>query len=1038
MSSVLPLDSLTDTTLWKHLTEGYANSKQKDLAAELTTKVKSACENAVERIKQFPYFHPQFTLHDERHLVRVAELMALILRDDFDSLNAIEVALLLLSAYYHDQGMVPETDEWEQIKDSSEFKVSSDRWEIENPNLSIIRSQLGDARFSPNDIESLSSKLQQHLDAHRTDFLRVTHGERTGQLVNQLFGSNDQLTVCGTNLAQILGRLCASHVLPASQLTDENGFRVDQAIGVYSINLRFLAVILRLADILDFDRDRTPEPLLRTINITSPISLIEWANHRSVEGWEISSKRIRYTLACEHPAYQKAAYEFMDAIDFELREAHRIVDELPRGTPIHYRLQIPRQVERDRIEPKDNAYRYVDLEFSLSRDEIVKLLMTDKLYNNNSLFVRELIQNSLDALRHRVAVYGKGQPDWDGGEVTLKHFIDTNGNQTVSCTDNGIGMDETIVCNFLTNVGRSYYRSPEFAQQRIGFRENRVDFDPCAQFGIGFMSCFMFGDHIRIKTRRDYGPGRGYGEPLEIEVNGLGGLLVIRDGEAEQPVGTTVEISGPRKPAFLDNWSDDVRLCAIVEGYALATEFPIIAETDIEEIKGKVEVPTTIAIRKTFLEEASVKQSHVIEYDLKGIDPQLSGTIRIGLLVDDDGVPTTGNGEAKWEARETEHGHDIYFTKQAESFRYFGPRHGSATCMDGILICGYPGRGEDEEISRILGWRDASLYLGDPFVIDIRGSLKPVITPSRQPPETMGGFRREPSWSKVNDLLRQAHAKAWTFVLNHVENGLSPEEFWKLSLLHRIPVHLMDAQLLWRYIQLPIVSEDETDCDWVALSALSSVEPVIYGEEKSPEKAFSAPGRGRIGFSKSLSAWYPSGHGSASSGLLQLVIRFAKLDIVDDTVSFSVGQGETAKSSDTTLGMRNGSSEYVYCSQYIGDATKLLSAQSPIRSVNNQHPVVSYVQSNQDVKYRELTDFQRYCAGVVWLLSSDENLSMLAKDSVEKGRQYRSLGAVFCTIDWTRYDSNLSPPYKVWTKDKGIVEITDDELARWAELPSSE
>ena len=79
MSSVLPLNSLTDTTLWKHLTGDYANSKQKDLSAELTIKVESACENAVERIKQFPYFHPQFTLHDERHLVRVAELMALIL-----------------------------------------------------------------------------------------------------------------------------------------------------------------------------------------------------------------------------------------------------------------------------------------------------------------------------------------------------------------------------------------------------------------------------------------------------------------------------------------------------------------------------------------------------------------------------------------------------------------------------------------------------------------------------------------------------------------------------------------------------------------------------------------------------------------------------------------------------------------------------------------------------------------------------------------------------------------------------------------------
>ena len=596
MSFALSLNTLTDTTLWKHLNTGYTDTHQQELAAKLATHTKSACEDAVERIKRFPYFHPEFTLHDERHLVRVAELMALILDEDIKSLNPIEIALLLLSAYYHDQGMVPEAEEWNQIKDSPEFKSSLDRWKIENPNLSDIERQLDNPRLNDTEKKSLLSKHNQHLDAHRTEYLRRNHGEHAEQLVNRLFGSTNRLMVNSNDLAPTLGRLCASHVRPASRLTDENGFRVDQAIGTHSINLRFLAVILRLADILDFDRDRTPEALLRTISLTSPISLIEWAKHRSVEGWEISPKRIRFSLACEHPAYQKAAYEFMDTIDMELREAHRIVDEFPRDTPTHYRLQMPRQVQRDRIEPKNNAYRYADLEFRLSRDEIVKLLMTDKLYNSNSLFVRELILNSLDALRHHVAIYGKGTPDWEGGKVTLKHFIDADGNQVVNCTDNGIGMDEMVVRNFLTNAGRSYYRSPEFEQQRISFQDNGVDFDPCSQFGIGFMSCFMFGDHINIKTRRDYGPGRGYGEPLEIEISGLGGLLVIRDGKVDQPVGTSVEITGDRKPAFLDDWSDAVRLCVIVEGYALATEFPIIAETDIDEIKGKVEVPTTLIL----------------------------------------------------------------------------------------------------------------------------------------------------------------------------------------------------------------------------------------------------------------------------------------------------------------------------------------------------------------------------------------------------------------------------------------------------------
>ena len=743
---------------------------------------------------------------------------------------------------------------------------------------------------------------------------------------------------------------------------------------------------------------------------------------------------LRFSLACEHPAYQKAAYKFMDAIDMELREAHRIVDEFPRDTPTHYRLQMPRQVQRDRIEPKNNAYRYADLEFRLSRDEIVKLLMTNKLYNSNSLFVRELILNSLDALRHRVAVYGKGTPDWEGGKVTLKHFIDADGNQVVNCTDNGIGMDEAVVRNFLTNAGRSYYRSPEFEQQRIGFQDNGVDFDPCSQFGIGFMSCFMFGDHINIKTRRDYGPGRGYGDPLEIEISGLGGLLVIRDGKVDQPVGTSVEITGDRKPAFLDDWSDAVRLCAIVAGYALATEFPIIAETDIDEIKGKVEVPTTIAVRKTNVEKADVERSRVIEYNLKKTDPLLRGTIRVGLLIDDKGIPTTDNSEARWELRKTRNSREVYLRKGDKTFiRLDYSRHESVTCMDGILVCGKLGRDEDEEVVSMLGQQSNRLTLGDPFVADIRGTLKPEITPARQPPEVFGAIRDrdQPSWSRVNGLLEEAHAAAWKWVLECMGDGLTPDEFWKLSLFHQVPVRLLDADTLWQHMELPVLGNCNTECDWVHLSEVASVKPVIYGGEKNKQRGFELPSRGRIGFPEFLSEWCEKGY--ADEHLVQLVLRFCHVDVKENVVCFSIERSQSAGNSNRERGIIG----YVPLLRYVGDASDLLSVQAPIESVNRQHPIVRYVQDFQDVKRHDRSDFEVYCASVMALFSNEGILSELGRNSVEKGRNYKRLGTIFRAVDWNQHNSNLAPPYKVWTED-GVVEITGRDLSRWADFPSGE
>ena len=163
-------------------------------------------------------------------------------------------------------------------------------------------------------------------------------------------------------------------------------------------------------------------------------------------------------------------------------------------------------------------------------------------------------------------------------------------------------------------------------------------------------------------------------------------------------------------------------------------------------------------------------------------------------------MPCIGNKEACWELVKTESGSELHLRTANQTKRHFGTRRDTATCMDGILICGHPGREDDsEEATETLGWRANSLQLGDPFLVDIRGDLKPVITPARIPADGRAGAQ-EPSWRRVNDLLRQAHANAWTTVLETTQNGLAHDNFWRLSMIHQLPVALMPTQLLWDFI----------------------------------------------------------------------------------------------------------------------------------------------------------------------------------------------------------------------------------------------
>lgn len=505
MTRIIQATTVKETLLWKVLAK-----KTTTVGSVLSTNLPSLCEEATDRMKTMYAYAPQYTLHDDRHMLRTTELMAEVLGSGADELNDIELALLILSAFFHDQGMVPLQDEIAHLEQNQDFRLFRDNWLVEHPNYKETATQMASLHSAEDRRRTLAAQLGELDSAMLTDFLRSTHGHRSAEFVRLNHTNDKRLEIQGVNLSSILGRLCHSHTLPCEDLTPARGFRYDEQVGRCSVNLPFPAVVLRLADILDFDRDRTPEVLLKNIHFTSQVNLHEWEKHRSVEGWTISPDRIRFTIRCPHPAYESAARTYMDWIDSELTASKEVCRMQPRDIK-GYELHLPSHVDRFRIAPLDNTYRAHNLEFSLSRNEIVRLLMTDKLYGKENLCIRELLQNSLDALRYRKALFGDAGTSCKEGRVDFRHYVDSDGYEVLECKDNGAGMDDAVIQDHFVKVGRSYYRSPVFDRERHRLKASGNDFDPCSRFGIGFMSCFMLGDRITITTRRDYGPGKDWG-----------------------------------------------------------------------------------------------------------------------------------------------------------------------------------------------------------------------------------------------------------------------------------------------------------------------------------------------------------------------------------------------------------------------------------------------------------------------------------------------------------------------------------------------
>jgi hypothetical protein len=1016
------LSSIKDTTLWKKL-----NDDPTDSAKQLALNLIGICQEAANRIKQMPAYAAQYTLHDEVHLLNVTELMAKVLGDTINQLNFVEITLLILSAYYHDQGMVLDADEYRELENNDDFRIFRENWYLNHPNKQEIELHKSSAELTQDEESKLSLKLAELEIAMLTDYLRTTHAERSKKLVKKLYATDKRLEVFNVNLADLAAKLCFSHHQNAADLIPENGFEYDEQVGTVSVNLPYLAVILRLADILDFDRDRTPDILFNSIHFTSEISINEWEKHRGVYGWKITADEILFSMQFKHPVYEATARKFLGWIDNELRDCHELCLKFPAKFNI-YNLQLPHAV-KSRIKAADNAYIYSDdLEFSLSRNEIVKLLMTDQLYNNPSLCIRELLQNSLDALRYRKALYGCANMDWQEGKVEFKHYVDENGYEVIMCKDNGTGMDEKIVKNFFSKAGRSYYRSPEFEHERSKLRQHNKDFDPCSQFGIGFMSCFMLGDRIIIETKRDYGVGKLHGKPLIIEINGLGSLFVIKDGKANQDIGTTVKIISRKKPTFFDEWIDRVRLTTVLKGYALATEFPIYAKCSIQEIKSEVTIPPEIDPVITLLEHADISKKITIEQSFSEINSFLNGMLRESFLIDDNGLPTIENDEGKWIAHVDNNRHFWKFEKiRANSAvdKYMS-YEGISVSIDGILIAGLPGRmSYRDEVRYRLGNRNSQIYTFCNGLIDIRGNIKPEITPARIPPEFT--FNKPPSWERIQFFANCAEGKVIEKLSLFLEKGLKHEVFWKLAVIYDFFLPRMSFLSIWNNMAVSVINDENQE--WIKISNLDK----FYIDESVEKLQLITINNYKISPSELLIDWEKQGEDRPNLHwhMNVLVLLMSSFILENNELVLIPTYPEKPEDvlsqytiSDGMLGISG------FIISYKRALQNTLTVESKDKTFNKNHPLCEIYMQSKFLSKK--TDLQEFAAS---FLSCIADAIQSEKDIPNKlespQRCLKAVAHQYFSVNWSAYDTKYKPPYKIWLKDKGFVDITEDYFKKW-------
>ena len=303
-------------------------------------------------LSRIPAMFSNYTNHDIEHSARVADYMVDLLPRPLNEYNDTELLIMLCSTIFHDIGMVV-------------------------------------------------SETEVNLNPTKQDDIRKTHHIRSEKFLNDHNEKNDCFNIDNEgslNFKSLVATITRSHGEDFSWI--EKNLKQKEYFGNDTVNPRFIACLLRLGDYLDFDSKRTPYHLFNFLSLSTRSSN-EWKKHFSITNYnKIENQKIVFAGNCEEPDIFIGILHYFDLIENEIRNAKSLL----ATDDAKYKLNIEDNVLN---QISHNSFDSVDLQFLMDYVSISNLLMGENLYSDKKAALREIIQNSLDAVSIRKEIAKK-------------------------------------------------------------------------------------------------------------------------------------------------------------------------------------------------------------------------------------------------------------------------------------------------------------------------------------------------------------------------------------------------------------------------------------------------------------------------------------------------------------------------------------------------------------------------------------------------------------------------------------------------------
>lgn len=525
-------------------------------------------------ITNFDFQH--YSMHDKSHSVAILQNIEMILgQSRVEALCAGDLWLLLEAAYCHDIGMSVTYEKLCEIWESKEFqnfvREALDSELVDRRKAAVFYQKLNvlvhnrtelEAASKIYDIEEFNEEFDDMLDQAKwpvvceryimmlyTEYVRKKHHVESRDFMAR-YGIREDCAI-PHRLYNAVAQIAWLHGEEFDKIFSEVYYD-ENGIGGKRMHPQFAAAMLRLGDLLDMDNNRFNIRMMKHMGLVPAESTLHLKKHKAMTHLSYCEGVIQAEARSDEFEVCKTADQWFRWLDMEVKDIiccwNKIAPPELYGCRLN-RCELNIYLKGKKFDAKKQT------KFLADPERVYKMLIGDNIYKSRLDFIREYLQNALDASKmglwlsikkdtrlweefgaDTISPYDLPGDYYRKFGVEVEACIDWNAQEIeISFRDHGIGMEEKCV-KVLSNIAGDSWQKRENYAREISRMPKWLR--PTSGFGIGVQSAFMISDKIVFVTRSEKDQ---VGRELCLEGGKRGGR-VSECENADAEIGTKVLI----------------------------------------------------------------------------------------------------------------------------------------------------------------------------------------------------------------------------------------------------------------------------------------------------------------------------------------------------------------------------------------------------------------------------------------------------------------------------------------------------------------